>query len=69
MRDLLKITPFSPRWCLPSLLDSSEIPWILEVDGFLRDIRSLPIEVQLQAAAKGLIPSVPALRDQPHGRP
>lgn len=61
VRDLLKITPFSPRWCLPSLLDSSEIPWILEVDGLLRDIRSLPIEVQLQAAAKGLIPYVPAL--------
>jgi hypothetical protein len=68
VRDLLKITPFSPRWCLPSLLESSEIPWILEVDGFLRDIRSLPIEVQLQAAAKGLIPYVPALRDQPRGR-
>lgn len=68
VRDLLKITPFSPRWCLPSLIDSSEIPWILEVDGFLRDIRSLPIEVQLQAAAKGLIPYVPALRGQPPGR-
>jgi hypothetical protein len=68
VRDLLKITPFSPRWCLPSLLESSEIPWILEVDGFLRDIRSLPIEVQLQAAAKGLIPYVPALRAQPCGR-
>ena len=68
VRDLLKITPFSPRWCLPSLLESSEIPWILEVDGFLRDIRSLPIEVQLQAAAKGLIPYVPALRDQARGR-
>jgi hypothetical protein len=68
VRDLLKITPFSPRWCLPSLLESSEIAWILEVDGFLRDIRSLPIEVQLQAAAKGLIPYVPALRAQPRGR-
>jgi hypothetical protein len=68
VRDLLKITPFSPRWCLPSLLESSEIPWILEVDGFLRDIRGLPIEVQLQAAAKGLIPYVPALRGLPRGR-
>lgn len=68
VRDLLKITPFSPRWCLPSLLETSEIPWILEVDGFLRDIRSLPLEVQLQAAAKGLIPYVPALRDPPRGR-
>jgi hypothetical protein len=28
----------------------------------------LPIEVQLQATAKGLIPYVPALRAQPRGR-
>ena len=28
----------------------------------------LPIEVQLQAAAKGLIPYVPARRAQPRGR-
>ena len=68
VRELLKITPFSSRWCLPSVLESSEIPWILEVDGLLRDIRSLPIEVQLQAAAQGLIPYVPALRGLPRGR-
>lgn len=69
VRDLLKITPLSPRWCLPSLLESSDIPWILEVDGFLRDIRTLPLDVQLQACAKGLIPYVPALGGQARGRP
>lgn len=68
VRELLKITPFSPRWSLPSLLESSDIPWILEVDGFLRDIRSLPIEIQVKACAKGLIPYVPALRNQARGR-
>jgi len=67
VRDLLKITPFSPRWCLHSLLESSEILWILEVDGFLLDIRTLPIEIQLEAADKGLIPYVPALRGQRRG--
>lgn len=68
VRDLLKITPFSARWCLPSLLESSNLPWILEVDGFLRDVRTLPIEIQVEACAKGLIPYVPALRDQARGR-
>jgi hypothetical protein len=68
VRDLLKITPFSARWCLPSLLESSQIPWILEVDGFLRDVRTLPIEIQAEACAKGLIPYVPALADQARGR-
>jgi len=33
----------------------------LIADGVLRDIRNLPIEVQLQAAAKGPIPDLPAL--------
>jgi hypothetical protein len=65
VRDLLKITLFSPRWCLHSLLESSEILWILEVDGFLLDIRTLAIKIQLEAAAKGLILYVPALQGQP----
>lgn len=38
--------------------------WMLEVDGFLRDVRNLPLEIQIEACAKGLIPYVPALRDQ-----
>ena len=38
--------------------------WMLEVDGFLRDVRSLTLEIQVEACATGLISSVPALRDQ-----
>ncbi len=68
VRDMLKMTPFNPPWCLPSLLDFSDIPWILEVDGFLLDIRTLLIEIQLEAAAKGVIPDVPALRGRRRGR-
>lgn len=64
VRDLLGIGPFAPDWSLPSLLESSSIPWILEVDGFLQDVRTLPIEIQAEACAKGLIPYVPAMRKQ-----
>ncbi len=64
VRDLLGIGPFAPDWNLPSLLESSSIPWILEVDGFLQDVRTLPIEIQAEACAKGLIPLVPAMRKQ-----
>ncbi|MEB3362315.1 MAG: hypothetical protein VKI42_09365 [Synechococcaceae cyanobacterium] len=66
--DMLKITRFSARWCLPSLLESSNILCITEVDGFRRDVRSLPIEIQVKACAKGLIPDMPALRDQARGQ-
>jgi hypothetical protein len=64
VRDLLRIAPFSPGWTLPSRLDDSPMAWMLEVDGFIRDVRSLPLEIQIEACAKGLIPYVPALRDQ-----
>jgi hypothetical protein len=64
VRDLLDITPFDADWLLPSLLEASSIPWMLEVDGFIRDVRTLPLEIQIEACARGLIPYVPALRDQ-----
>jgi hypothetical protein len=62
--DLLRIAPFSPDWTLPSQLDNSPMAWMVEVDGVIRDVRSLPLEIQLEACARGLIPYVPALRDQ-----
>ncbi|QPN71066.1 DUF6398 domain-containing protein [Synechococcus sp. CBW1108] len=64
VRDLLRIAFFSPDWTLPSQLDDSPMAWMVEVDGFIRDVRSLPLEIQLEACARGLIPYVPALRDQ-----
>ncbi|MCT0227254.1 MAG: hypothetical protein ACI9IO_001486 [Cyanobium sp.] len=67
VRDLLRIAFFSPDWTLPSQLDDSPMAWMVEVDGFIRDVRSLPLEIQLEACAKGLIPYVPALRDQASG--
>ena len=64
VRDLLRIAPFTPDWTLPSQLDDSPMVWMVEVDGFIRDVRQLPLEIQVEACAKGLIPYVPALRDQ-----
>ena len=66
VRDLLDISPFAPRWLLPSVLEESSIPWMLEVDGFIVDVRTLPVEIQAEACAKGLIPYVPAMRNQSH---
>ena len=63
VRELLRIGIFNPKWTLPSQLDNTPMAWMFEVDGFIRDIRTLPIEVQVEACARGLIPYVPALRD------
>lgn len=62
IRDLLKIGMFDPKWTLPSQLDNSPMAWMLEVDGFILDIRTLPLAIQVEACARGLIPYVPALR-------
>ena len=35
---------------------------MLQVDGFMVDIRTMPLDIQMQASAHGLIPYVPALR-------
>jgi hypothetical protein len=63
VRDLLRISAFDPKWTLPSRLDNSPMAWMLQVDGFIVDIRTMQLDIQVQACAKGLIPYVPALRD------
>lgn len=63
IRDLLKMGPMSPKWTLPSRLADNPMVWLLQVNGFAVDIRSMPVEAQRMAFAKGLIPYVPAERD------
>ncbi len=60
LRTGLNLMPFHPDWCLPSKLDQNPLVWMLEVNGFLMDIRMAPREAQVAADEKGLIPYVPA---------
>ena len=63
IRDLMKIRPFEHTWCLPSRIDQSPVVWMLSVNGWIMDIRDAPLEAQIEALRRGLIPYVPALRD------
>lgn len=56
---LLKIGIFDPRWTLPSKLDSNPMAWMIQVNGFIVDARSLPREIQEEAFQRGLIPYLP----------
>jgi len=67
IRDMLKMYPLDPRWCLPSLVDDNPMVWILRVNGVMVDIRHMPCEVQVIAYEKGLIPYIPADRQTPAG--
>jgi hypothetical protein len=60
IRKLLKIHQFDPKWTLPSRMDDNPLVWMLEVNGFLIDIRDAPREAQEIAFEKGLIPYIPA---------
>lgn len=62
IRTMLKIRNFDHRWTLPSQMDQNPIVWMIEVNGFLIDVRSAPRELQVMAYEKGLIPYIPADR-------
>ncbi len=62
IRTMLKIQPFDPEWTVPRRLDDNPMAWMLEINGFLMDVRHAPREVQEIAFEKGLIPYIPADR-------
>ena len=64
IRKTLKIQPFDPNWYLPSQMDGNPMIWMLEVNGFMMDIRTCPREAQEIAFQKGLIPYIPADREE-----
>jgi len=64
IREGLDLCRFHPDWTVSSMIDDNPLVWILEVNGFMVDIRHLPREAQVVAYEKGLIPYVPADRDQ-----
>ena len=59
IRSMLKIRQFDHRWTLPNRMDENPIIWMLEVNGFIMDIRKCPREMQEHAFEKGLIPYIP----------
>jgi Domain of unknown function (DUF6398) len=61
----LKTRIFDPQWTLPSLVGSNPLVWMAEVNGLLVDLRTMPREVQEVAFAKGIIPYIPADRQDP----
>ena len=62
IRTMLKIHQFDHHWKLPSRMNDSLMLWMLEVNGFMMDIRKCPRVVQEIAFEKGLIPYIPADR-------
>jgi hypothetical protein len=58
----LDIGVFEPDLTRMAMLEQHPLAWIVEVNGFLVDARTLPPEVQDEARRRGLIPDVDARR-------
>jgi hypothetical protein len=59
IRDLLGIYQMDPNWTIPSMIAENPLVWMVEVNGFVIDIRHAPVELQEEAFRRGLIPYVP----------
>ena len=62
--ELLKLSYSNHEFLLNDILDNNLMVWMLSVNGFYVDIRKMPREAQVVAYNKGLIPYIPADRDE-----
>ena len=60
IRDALDLIRLDPDWCVPAMLEKNPLVWMLKVNGFVMDARHAPREVQEEAYRLGLIPYIPA---------
>ena len=62
--DALHTNRMDPAWMLRSLVDRNPLMWMAQVDGLLVDLRDMPREVQVIAHERGMIPYIPADREE-----
>ena len=60
---MLDLHHFHPDYSLGEILERNPLTWYLMVNGFIMDIRDAPREAQVIAYEKGLIPYIPADRE------
>jgi hypothetical protein len=58
IQDLLRIVRLEPRYCRRALLADNPLAWMISVNGFLVDARTMPLEIQIEARRRGLIPDL-----------
>jgi hypothetical protein len=61
IRDTLKMTWATPEFLRAERIEDNPMIWFIEVNGLLFDARELPVEIQVEAHLKGIIPYVPGL--------
>jgi len=64
IRRMFRLGRFDPKRTLPSRLGDNPRAWMMEVNGRTVDVRHAPRQLQAAAFYKGLIPYIPADRDE-----
>jgi len=59
IRKMLDIGQLDPEWWLPSQLGHNPVVWMIDINGFKVDVRTLRPEIQEFAFRQGLIPYIP----------
>jgi hypothetical protein len=62
----LNLIPLDPDYTLSSRLAENPLVWMVEVNGFVMDMRTAPPEFQEAAFKKGLIPFIPEDKKEPN---
>jgi len=62
IKKMVKMDFFNPEWQTAKLIENNPAIWMIKVNGFIVDIRDMPLELQEQAFEKGVIPYVPGER-------
>lgn len=65
VRDALKLVPLDPDWCISVEPEDNPMVWMLDIGGLMMDIRMAPLQVQEEAYQLGLIPFIPAYKQEP----
>jgi len=60
IENALHVHALDPRWTVPSQRERNPLTWMVEIDGLIVDLRTVPRDVQEQALDAGLIPFIPA---------
>jgi hypothetical protein len=59
IHDLLGLGPMDLAYCRRDMLAKNPLAWMVQINGFMVDARTLPPEVQAEARRRGLIPDLP----------
>jgi len=62
IKKMFKIDFFNTEWQTAELRENNPIVWMIKINGFIVDARSMSLDVQQQAFEMGLIPYVPGVK-------